>query len=63
MTIKKKGAFTTKYTIKIRPADAFGFLASVLLIFTPLFNKKTSVGLGIILLIMITLSHFSKKKD
>jgi len=61
------GTFTTKYTINIRPVDALGVLAGVLLIFSPMINPRVSVGLGVAFLLWVAfcqlVRRMRKRKD
>ena len=49
----EQGTFTTKYTISIRPVDALGVLAGMLLILSPMMNPHVIVGLGIAFLLWV----------
>jgi hypothetical protein len=49
----EQGTFTTKYTINIRPVDALGVLAGMLLILSPMMNPHVTVGLGIAFLLWV----------
>ena len=45
--------FTKTYTMNLRPVDAIGVLAGVLLIVSPMINPRVTVGLGVAFLLWV----------
>lgn len=57
----EQGTFTKKYTINIRPVDALGVLAGMLLIISPIVNPGVVVGLGIAFLLWVGFCQVIRK--